>query len=119
MLNDQRIQEINPAQVSRELYEKHRISGRPEPTPDEAIVFTLCKVEEIARQGGWIAVSSGELPEEEETVDVWIVDDNTAIGGERQEYAAIWDYFSHHPSWKNGLITHWRKRPLPPGETTK
>ena len=36
---------INPIQISREMYAKYKT----EPTPDMAIVFTLCRIEEILR----------------------------------------------------------------------
>lgn len=43
----ERAAQLNPAQISRELYAKHKDTIRPEPTPDEAIVFTMCKIEAL------------------------------------------------------------------------
>lgn len=70
---------------------------------------------------GWIAVSE-RLPEVGERIDVWILDDNSEIGGDRSEYDDIWEYVPSHPAWGNAennrsgifQVTHWRKRPLPP-----
>lgn len=36
------LRQLNPSAISRELYAKYKL-----PTPDQGIVFTLCKVEEI------------------------------------------------------------------------
>jgi hypothetical protein len=43
------VRDLNPFELSRHLHAKHRKANRPEPTPDEAIVETLCKVEELAK----------------------------------------------------------------------
>lgn len=72
-----------------------------------------------AEQGGWIAVSSGKFPQENERVDVWIVDDNTAFGGEKREYDDIWAYDSRHVGWQNGWVAYWRKRPAHPAAPKK
>lgn len=87
----------------------------------EDIPFLLQTIEDLrsAEQGGWIAVSSGQFPQEDERVAVWIVDDNTAFGGEKREYDDIWAYDSRHVGWQNGWVAYWRKRPAPPAAPKK
>jgi len=62
---------------------------------------------------GWVRVDSGKLPGVGQNVHVWIVDDNSAIGGERREYIDTWDYDPSNAAWANGLITHWHPNVLP------
>lgn len=40
--------DINPSELSRRIHAIHAKKNLPEPTPDEAIVFTLCHIQEIS-----------------------------------------------------------------------
>jgi hypothetical protein len=64
----------------------------------------------------WISVED-RLPQENESVLVWMVDDNSAIGGERREYADVWEYWPGRPYFQlnqGSGVTHWMPLPKPP-----
>lgn len=90
------------------------------------IPFLLETIESL-RQGGWITVSSGELPNHGETVLMWFVTVDPRNSGpvlgslSLHESGKYWDCGGLYRDFSH--ISHWRRikqpAPLSPGETTK
>jgi hypothetical protein len=72
----------------------------------------------IAESQAWISVQE-TLPEEGRQVLVWMVDDNSKIGGDYEADVQLWEYNKGHPFFprrKNARsgVTHWMPLPNPP-----